>query len=201
MSFGLQLEANLFLGFSENKFLFVRLPWLSVARKPKGSECPKHELPAHSRCNEPVTGDGPRHRWACQAAFWNLEPWNPSSQQAQPEEGMSRAYLPLSWSRAWADAPWGQRRFLAQSCASAFPLLKILPSPRCGGCLLSLPYGSLKHLLLREALPDHLAEGDHSVPASVCSASVSLLMFQLHEDRDPMCPVHRYVPSSSQGLA
>lgn len=30
------LEAKLLLGFSENTFLFVRLPWLSVTCKPTG---------------------------------------------------------------------------------------------------------------------------------------------------------------------
>ena len=68
------LEAKLLLGFSENTFLFVILPWLSVTCKPTGPVCPKHELPAHSHCNRP---DGVARRLS-------VSTWNPSSQWAQP---------------------------------------------------------------------------------------------------------------------
>ena len=201
MSFGLQLDLKLIYSWAFQRINFSLSDYpgfLSLVNPKDPSALNTSSQLIHVATSQLLeTGHGTDGL----ARQLSVSTWNPSSQQAQPEEGMSRAYLPLSWARAWADAPWGQRSFLPQSCASAFPLLKILPSPRCGGCLFSLPYGSLKHLLLREALPDHLAEGDHSVPASVCSASVSLLMFQLHEDRDPICPVHRCVPSSSQGLA
>lgn len=53
------------------------------------------------------------------------------------------ACVHFPWVQARAEAPWAQRSFLPQGM-----LLR--------GCLLSLPYGSFKHLLLQEALPDHL---------------------------------------------
>lgn len=144
------LEAKLLLGFSENTFLFVRLPWLSVTCKPTGPVCPKHELPAHSHCNRP---DGVARRLS-------VSTWNPSSQWAQPGgplgEGCPGPVCCFPGCRPGLRLP-GHRGVSCHRvcfCMAASPASPMAP----------LNTSSSKK-------PSLTIWGDHFVPASVCSVS------------------------------
>lgn len=143
--------------------------------------CPKHKFPAHSHCSRPVTEKG--HGTDGVARRFSVSTWNPSSQWAQPGSTLGKG---CPGPVCCFPGPRPGLRLPGHRGVSCHRVILLR------GCLLSLPYGSFKHLLLQEALPDHLGR-DHSVPASVCSVSASLIMSSsmragTRSSSSPLCP-------------